>query len=321
LQFEALEKKHMKENWGVLSHAFALLVNAHYQTSPNDLMQVLDNPNVTLYVGRIQNKIVGSVLVNDEGQLTAEVVSDIQLGKRRPRGHLVPSDLANHLGIADAATQSCARVMRIAVHPNLQGQGIGSQMLAELERLLKGRVDYLATSFGATKELLQYWSKSEYVPLRLGFSVDQSSGTHSVILVRPLSQDSRKWVIDSMEHVSTILRSQLMLSARNISPDVAKVLFHFISKATLHRDVNIPLLLHRYADGGNGLETIRPFLPDLMVAGGAVDRHSDLLAAIGLLGWSLSECVEHFNLKGKRNVEAELRSEISSLLDCLQCKS
>ncbi len=326
VQFEVIEKEHMLDNWELLSHAFALLVNAHYQTSPNDLMQVLDNPNVTLYVARIQQKIVGSVLVVKEGQITPEVVADIQSGKRRPKGHLVPSDLANHLGVADAAAQSCARVMRIAVHPKLQGHGIGSEMLLRLESMLKGKVDYLATSFGATKELLHFWNKAKYVPLRLGFSVDQSSGTHSVILVRPLSKESQQWLTNAIENALTILRSQLMVSARKISPDVAKVLFFLLcnstsSNVTLRSDINSLVLLQRYADGGNGLETIRPFLAGLITAGDTVDRSSDLLGAIGLLGWSLPECAKHFGLNGKKAVEADLRREISYLLDCLQCKS
>lgn len=319
--FEAFQKEHMSANSDTLSKAFALLVNAHYQTSPNDLMQIIDNPNVTLYVARVDKEIVGSVLVNKEGQLALDIVSNIQLGKRRPKGHLVPSDLANHLGVAQAATQSCARVMRIAVHPKLQNCGFGSAMLSKLENLLKGKVDYLATSFGATKELLLFWDKANYLPLRLGFSVDQASGTHSVIFVRALSNDSRQWVTEGILTATKIFQSQFMVSARKVSPDVANVLFHLISKAKSHCAVDMTPLLKRYADGGNSLETIRPFLVDLMDAGDIEDEHSDLLAAIGLLGWSLPECADYFGIKGKKAVEAKLRREVSDLLVRLQCKS
>ncbi|MCM2248873.1 GNAT family N-acetyltransferase, partial [Klebsiella pneumoniae] len=80
--------------------------------------------------------------------LDAELVEEIQLGKRRPKGHLAPVTIANHLGFPNVAKLSTLRVMRIAVHPELQGRGIGQKMLQQIDQMAAKHIAYLSTSFG-----------------------------------------------------------------------------------------------------------------------------------------------------------------------------
>lgn len=83
--------------------------------------------------------------------------------------------------------------MRIAVHPDWQGRGIGQNLLAQLQTLLKDKTDYLATSFGASAGLVRFWQRAGYVPLRLGFSQDAASGCHSLVMVKALSSLAEIW--------------------------------------------------------------------------------------------------------------------------------
>ncbi|MEF1214315.1 GNAT family N-acetyltransferase, partial [Vibrio alginolyticus] len=90
----------------LLRECFALLVNAHYQTSPNDLIHLLQDDNSQLYFAKQDNTVVGVILAVEEGGLDAELVEEIQLGKRRPKGHLAPVTIANHLGFPNVANLS-----------------------------------------------------------------------------------------------------------------------------------------------------------------------------------------------------------------------
>ncbi len=142
-----------------LQQCFSLLVDAHYQTSPNDLMQFLNNSAIRLYAAWKQDECLGCMLVTEEGGLDKDLIAQIQTGKRRPQGHLAPVLLANQLGCTEAATSRCLRVMRIAVSTPHQGLGIGGWMLAKLSEQTS-QADYLATSFGATSELISFWRGS-----------------------------------------------------------------------------------------------------------------------------------------------------------------
>jgi tRNA(Met) cytidine acetyltransferase len=182
-----IDKKALVQDKSLLKRCFGLLVNAHYQTSPNDLFQLLTDSSTDLWVACQGKQLVGCLSTVREGDLSSDVIDRIVTGKRRPtKGHLVPSSLANHLGVDDAAKESSVRVMRIAVHPTLQRKGAGKILLEKLEEALESEVTYLSASFGATKELLQFWLACGYLPLRVGISRDQASGSHSVIMVRTL---------------------------------------------------------------------------------------------------------------------------------------
>ena len=145
-------------------------------------MQFLNNPAILLYAAWQKDECLGCMLVTEEGGLDKELTTQVQLGKRRPQGHLAPVLLANQLGCTQAATSRCLRVMRIAVSTHHQGSGIGRWMLKLLSQQIS-QADYLATSFGATSDLISFWRDSEFVPVHIGHQRDQASGCHSVLMV------------------------------------------------------------------------------------------------------------------------------------------
>ncbi len=166
-----------------LRQAMALLVQAHYQTSPGDLQHWLDDPAVQLLLAFQGEELVGVVALVAEGDLDEALADDVWLGRRRPKGHLFLQSLSAHLGAREAACHQAWRVMRIAVVPTLQGRGLGSELLAELARAGKqAGLDLLGVSFGATAELLPFWRRQHWQPVRLGSHRDQASGTFSVML-------------------------------------------------------------------------------------------------------------------------------------------
>ena len=175
---------------GLLKAVMGLLVSAHYQTSPDDLRQLLDDPETVIVAALQGDAPVGVVWGLHEGGLAAELARSVWLGERRPRGHLVAQSLAFQGGDPGAARRCYLRVTRIAVHPDRRRQGIGQRLLAEMERIaVAGGVDVLATSFGATPALMAFWRAAGFRFLRLGTKRDAASGTHAAMLGRPLNHE------------------------------------------------------------------------------------------------------------------------------------
>jgi len=184
---ERVNRDFLEATESLLTELFGLLVLAHYRTRPFDLRVMLDGPNVGLYLMRYQGHVVGAALVAREGGFDEVMTAAIYENRRRPQGNLIPQTLSAHLGLEQAASLKYARVMRIAIHPALQGRGLGSALLQEISRQERGAVDCLGASFGATVGLLHFWRSTGFVPVRLGLTREHTSGTHSVVMLQPLT--------------------------------------------------------------------------------------------------------------------------------------
>ncbi len=161
-------------------HLFRLLVQAHYQTSPNDLQLLLSAPNLKIVVAKQHDQLIGVVLCVEEGK--------IMPSSKRVHGHLVPQLLVKHYALSDFLMLSSWRIMRIAVHPQVQREGIGKQLLNYVKHLAtQQRIDYLSSSFGAHKTLLPFWFQQGYHPVHVGIKRDKSSGSHNMVVTKALT--------------------------------------------------------------------------------------------------------------------------------------
>ena len=128
-----------------LQRLMALFVASHYKNSPNDLQLLADAPGHRLFVllGPVKDSsslpdIVASIQVAFEGHLTRETaLAALQKGKR-DAGDLIPWTMANQFLDGTFGELSGVRVVRIAVHPEMQSMGYGKRALALLEDYLKG---------------------------------------------------------------------------------------------------------------------------------------------------------------------------------------
>ena len=203
---EWLERDALAEDEGLLSQLFGLLVLAHYRTAPSDLRNLLDGPNLEIVVLRHQQQVLACALVANEGGLDEELSQQVYLGRRRLRGNLLPQSLSVHAGIASAATLQAARVMRIAVHPAIQRKGLGSKLVdAVMARAKEQGMDYMGASFGASPELLDFWSRQGCLPVRIGLKREASSGTHAAMVMRPTSPAGEKLFAEARQRLSTQL--------------------------------------------------------------------------------------------------------------------
>ncbi|MEZ8035588.1 GNAT family N-acetyltransferase [Vibrio crassostreae] len=303
-----------------LQQCFSLLVEAHYQTSPNDLMQYLNNPAIRLYAAWQQDECLGCMLVTEEGGLDQELIAQVQVGKRRPQGHLAPVLLANQLGSVEAATSRCLRVMRIAVSIRRQGLGIGRWMLERLseEAVQTEQADYLATSFGATSELISFWNSSEFEAVHIGHQRDQASGCHSVLMVKALNSSPQSWLKQIQNHFERSFCFLVSGSLASLETDMVRVLLPKSVQTVSEFETQ---LVRNHVNGGNSYDTISFSVLNLILLSN--DREasvSDLLIAKVVQQKEWEICVEQFNLVGRKQAESQFRKDVGVLLANLQCK-
>jgi tRNA(Met) cytidine acetyltransferase len=173
----------------MLRALFALLVNAHYQTRPSDLHQLLDAPGLHIQVAMVGDAVLGVVLAVKEGGLPDSLAQAIHAGERRPRGHMLAQSLACHAGLADAPQLRLLRVMRIAVHPACRRLGIGSAMLQAVRQFaMEQGFDLFGTAFGLDVELLPFWRQFGFATVRIGHKRDSASGARSIQMLDGLTQ-------------------------------------------------------------------------------------------------------------------------------------
>ena len=166
---------------------YGLMTLAHYRTSPLDLRRLLDGENQRFYFSEYQQNFLGAIWVLEEGNMADdELIIQIQQGKRRPKGNLVPQALCFYENLSQACKLRSLRISRIAVQPNWQKQGIGQNLMKFMEN---SEVDFLSVSFGYTDELAKFWQKCGFVLVHLGEHQEASSGCYSAIALKGLSKE------------------------------------------------------------------------------------------------------------------------------------
>ncbi|PKG86509.1 GNAT family N-acetyltransferase [Colwellia sp. 75C3] len=192
--FKVITAEELVVNEVLLQQVFAILVTAHYQTKPSDLQLLLDNPQVQLaclFSSEKNNaELLAVALLMSEGKgngVNDEDIRAVKNSKRRLRNHFLPQSLFSHCGFEQAFSFHYVRIMRIAVHPQIQQQGIGSKFLNYIELLaIEQGADFIGASFGVNPELLSFWLNADFSIARIGFTKDKASGEHSALLIKGL---------------------------------------------------------------------------------------------------------------------------------------
>ena len=132
-----------------LQKIMGLYTSAHYKNTPNDLQLLSDAPAHSLFVllSPAADKDVDSlpdilavIQVALEGKISRKAV-EAQLARgHRSAGDLIPWTLSQQFGDTKFAQLSGARIVRVAVHPSVQGMGYGSRAIELLYRFYNGEI-------------------------------------------------------------------------------------------------------------------------------------------------------------------------------------
>jgi len=225
--YRAFSTDQLRADEHLLGEVFGLLVLAHYRTEPNDLARVLDAPNVSVHALVHDGHVVSVALLAREGNLPADLRESMYTGDRI-RGNLVPDVLTSQLRDGRAGETVGQRVMRIATHGTVRSRGLGSKLLTEIESHAT-ELDWLGVGYGATPELVEFWSQNGFSSVHLSTTRNERSGEHSAIMLSPLSSAGAD-LLD--RHTGWFLRrfpSMLVDSLDEAEPDVVRTVCRSVS--------------------------------------------------------------------------------------------
>jgi len=288
-----LEEKRLREFIGIY-------VLAHYRNRPDDLVILGDAPHHFARAVSIRSgEIIGALHVAEEGRMPDEVI-DMVLAGNAPSGNLIPSCIVKYYPpFRDFAHLRGLRIVRIAVHPELMGRGIGSLALKNLcEEAVEGGFDWVGASFGADRALLNFWLKNGFIPVHLSPMRNIVSGEYSVAVVKPLSDRATSTIRDLYMEFKMRLLNALPDTYFSLEPDVAAQLLSIDRWDHLERPSLTPSQRDRLIS----------YVKESLAYEGACDAIRQILLA-------------HFMSSGRPRASMEPRAEVALIARCLQCRS
>ncbi len=329
LTFKHFTAKALAEDETLLAQVVSVLVTAHYQTKPSDVKMLLDNPRMQLLclLSDINNKqrVVAVAMLISEGKTDIEPISSsdimaIKHAQRRLSNHFTPQSLLTQCGVEQAFDFHYLRVMRIAVHVQLQQCGIGSYFLSKINHFAQTQgADFLASSFGATQPLLAFWLQQGYQLARLGFTKDKASGEHSALVLNALS--------DKAQNLKAVIKYEFYRSFdyllndeyQWLAADLIALIQHHCPKncrvtLTEHDNANISAFVQGHRQYACCAFSLHLWLKAQLSNEGFA-KQSDIAVLIQRImqKQSIAELCHQYGFTGKKALEQFLRSKIKQL--------
>ena len=312
-QFERLSIQQLLSSPILLKEVFSLLVLAHYQTKPSDLVSLLNDKSLTIFVLTQTQRILGVALINKEGGFSPNMSKQVWQGNRRLQGNLVAQSLTFHCAQKEAATCKYARIQRIAIHPKLQHQGLGKNFIKHIQKWANiEQFDHLCASFGATSTLYAFWQNLGFTTLRIGLSKDKSSGTHSAIMNFPISESGKMLHNKIQQQFHIQLEIQLSRHLQDIDYKVVIKLLSELNKVPINFNE-----LDSYIYGNLPYEFAEPNLITLLMNSelnilSKVEQCLTIQKVLQNNSWA--EVCSKNQLIGKKQAQALLKSAIKQLI-------
>lgn len=314
LKLKQVSQLELAHDVRLLRQLFGLLVEAHYQTSPQDLRYLLDSPNVAIYALMSDETVIAASLVTHEGQIEPELAEGIWQGKRRIRGHLYPQSMICHAGFKAASQYQYARVVRIAVQPTLQNTGIGSLFITKLnERYIQTGYDFLCTSYGLSEPLYQFWSHLGFVPTRLGLKAETSTGEKSLLMAKALNDHCSDVLEQWQQRFEQVFYIENELLNRQQEAFLAKY-FSTLNEKSIVISEQDTLDLLAFANYHRGLDTCLLALQKLVLVGQLKLTIPSFVSAKLIKGDNDKSIIKQYRFSGEKHYVTEFRAWCKSAL-------
>lgn len=236
LQIELLDPVELVRDQQKLQSVFSLLVTAHYRTRPSDFAYLLESDDVRLYALRVNSVIVAVLAINHEGAFSQDLSTQVYRGVRRPKGHLLAQTLCFHGGVETAAQLNYARIMRIAVHPQMQRMGLGRYLLdSVIESESQRGMDVIGCSFSAEAGLLEFWRTAGFSLLRIGFRRDHVSASHALVMGQALSNNGQALFNQLQARLARNLPVWLSVFLMDMQCDLQNILCELVAENKSHQ--------------------------------------------------------------------------------------
>lgn len=139
---------HHKDSEKFLQRVMALYVSSHYRNTPNDLQMLSDAPAHRLFVllapvdetVNALPDVLAVVQVALEGAISRKSAQAQLAAGTAPQGDLIPWTMSQQFQDSEFPQLTGARIVRVAVHPELGRMGYGSRAVQQLARFYSGEL-------------------------------------------------------------------------------------------------------------------------------------------------------------------------------------
>lgn len=316
-----IEKSELLKSPALLAEIFHLLINAHYQTSPDDLNRMLDAQEQHIYGAFNPEGIAAVVLASNEGgEQIADLGTDISSGKRRVQGHLVAQSILYQTGAIEYAQLSYLRIVRIAVLPGQQRKGLATKLLSFVKQNAKGEgIDFFCVSYGLDLALLHFWFKNHFSPIKLGTKRDASSGEHSIIMLSPLTENNRVQlhVLSNQFHLDLIYQASRHFNRLKPALLSALLCLNKTQQLSDQQRIRLKQLVNKTRHWDSCESTIRQLvLSTTELPNQEVIKAHSILAALFIQNCDPLALQKDLNLTGKKQLSQTIVASSQLLLSC-----
>jgi tRNA(Met) cytidine acetyltransferase len=328
-KFKHLTAKALLANEKLLRQIFSVLVTAHYQTKPSDVQMLLDNKQVELVCLMSSDEggeeVIAVALLIHEGNFNTQGITEAELtavskGKRRLRNNFIPQSLLTQCGVEQAFDYHYLRVMRIAVHPKLQHQGIGSLFLNEISIFATAQGgDFLASSFGATKSLLSFWLTADFKLGRIGFSKDKASGEQSALVLKPLLENPEELLFKINTEFYRCFDYLLVEEYKYLAPNLVALIQAHCPQCSLKvlsklDNANVEAFAYGYRQYSSCVFSLHLWLKQQLGSQGLNDEVISVLISRVMQKHSIADVCSTYHFTGKKTLEQFLKLSVKSCL-------
>jgi tRNA(Met) cytidine acetyltransferase len=277
ISYQAINQSELMSNNPLLEQVYHLLVAAHYQTRPTDLERLLSDSGVRVFAAFSETKVIGVVVINQEGELSQKQCEQIESNGTRIKGHLLPQALMAFQGIPMAGKYSFWRVMRIAVDANWRRNSIATELIRRVEQSAKdSKVDYVGTSFSLALDVVNLWYKLGYSCSRIALHLDSSSGNYPAEFIKALLPTKEETVVLLKQSFNQFEKSfvfRLATGYRSINTDILILM--------LEKQVR------KYLEETDD----KPNIQELMWANNEIERYLSNARSYEMLDWVIHQCI------------------------------
>eukprot|EP00439_Symbiodinium_sp_Y106_P083040 s8_g22.t2 len=161
VEIERIRRQSLVSSEEIIREVYGLLAVAHYRTRPADLRLLLDETRMELFAiwtpcGGHRRLLACALLLHEQrgGLRRHDLLAEA----------LLPAGQAHER--ASCISAAFLRVVRLAVHPEVQGKGLGHKLLGGIIRDLSargdGRADVLGAIFNSNPRLLNFWTSAGF---------------------------------------------------------------------------------------------------------------------------------------------------------------
>ncbi len=315
-----ISKTQLLKDKELLASLFKLLIDAHYQTSQDDLQRLLDAPEIECFILTAGNNLLGVVqIVKEGGEPFNELADSVANCSRRVKGHLVAQNITSSYNKFPFLLAQQWRISRIAIHPEHQRKGLGNQLINYVEQQAElQNIKFLTASFGCNGDILRFWQHNQFSLAKLSAKPEVSSGEHSGICIKPLTVEATQISVSILKKFHLEMHYQMDKNFQYVSADtlIQILLLQPNTDINIYEDMEI---LWQFVMGKRAYSTCKRLLKEYLIVNPQrllilTAQQQDFLVATLLQNVTDKYVCSNFNLSGKKHIEEIIKKSFKEIL-------